>query len=311
MNHSNVLWFPDRHVSRGPDRLGTRESMSRMASAVIFIAAAGCACAGPPIVSQGSGPCPPAPHERPYTISVSNRSGDTVSLALRQAVANALAAAWGAEERQEPQAAGYDEVMSELSARVPRTGVYLLGKARLRAGDSAAALLTYRRGVMPELDVLSTVTPELHRLISSAVGMTIARAISRKRSADTLPLTMPGRLGEAMLELRFGWNPPAGAAVARFALRDREPRLASGASSLQYPEEYRLQNLDGSVLAGFIIDQHGRVDAGSVRIIRSDGDLFSRSVRQFLATVRFEPHLLDCVPRPRVVSQPFNFRLTR
>ena len=48
-----------------------------------------------------------------------------------------------------------------------------------------------------------------------------------------------------------------------------------------------------------------------VRTISSDGDLFTTSVRDFLAKARYEPYMLDCVAFPLVTAQPFNFSLTR
>jgi TonB family protein len=286
-------------------------SWYRDAGGIVAVAlTAGCASAASPIVSQNGGTCPPAPDEKPYSVSVSNRSGDTASLARRQAIANALATAWGSDEDREARPARYYATMRELESNVPRTPAYLMGKARLRAGDSATVLLTYRRGQIPELDFLSSVRPELHRLISHALGKAVADAINDRAMRDTMPLSIPGSLGEAMLQVQFGWTPPTDGAVATFALRERAPRLVPGSSRMRYPDEYRQRAIEGSVLVGFVITQEGRADQRSVRVISSDGELFTRSVREFLTTARFDPLTIDCVAYPTVVSQPFNFALT-
>ncbi len=277
----------------------------------------GCVTAGGssagPIVSQSAGDCPAAEDEKPYTISVSNRGGESAGPAVLQAVANALASEWGEDERERaPKPAAYYPAIRELAMQLPEASRYGLGKSRLRAGDTAVALLTYRRGQLPELDLSPTVRPEFLALITRAMGAAIADAVNGRAIADTFPLEIPGSGRDGVtLEVRFGWTPPPGAAVATFALRESAPTLHTSRDALYYPDEYRLQNIEGSVLAVFIITDTGNVDRSSIRVISSDGPLFTEAVIRFLADVRFQPYKLDCVARPMVATQQFNFSLTR
>lgn len=287
---------------------------SGAAAATVFMMV-GCATAGGGTgleVSQSGGGCPPAEGEIPYTISVSNQSGDTASASVRQAIANALAGAWGHEDDDKPRPPRYYRALRELAQQVPRSKRYGMGKWRARAGDSAVVQLTYRRGSLPELEVPPTIHPELLDRIMRATAAAVASAANGQSVRDTMPLEIPGaRHGQVALEVRVGWTPAPGAAVATFALRESEPTIRKGMFALRYPEEYRVRNIEGSVLVAFILTDSGTVDGRSVRAISSDGDLFTTSVRDFLAKARYEPYMLDCVAFPLVTAQPFNFSLTR
>lgn len=294
-----------------------RHSVSILVVSAQFVVA--CATGGVggttagPVVSQSDGDCPPSADERPYTISVSNRSGDSASVALRQSVANALAAAWGEEERDRaPKPAAYHPTFRELAMQLPRLPRYGLGKSRMRSGDTAVALLTYRRGQPAELDLPATIRPEFHALITRAMNTAVASAVNGHAVRDTFPLEVPGSGSAAVtLEVRFGWTPPQNAAVATFALRESLPTPHTSREVLRYPDEYRLQNIEGSVLMMFIITETGNVDRSSIRVITSDGPLFAEAVKRFLTIVRYRPYRLDCVVQALVVSQQFNFSLTR
>jgi TonB family protein len=232
---------------------------------------------------------------------------------MLQAIANAVASEWGQDPQDRaPRPAGYYPASRELAMQLPRLPRYGLGRSRLRAGDSTVALISYRAGQLPELDLSPDVRPELHNQITRAIGTAIANAANGRAIRDTFPLEMPGADGDgATIEVRFGWTPPQGAAVATFARRESTPRLRTSRDALRYPDEYRLQNIEGSVLAMFIITETGSVDRRSIRVISSDGPLFTESVIRFLMDARFEPYMLDCVAQPTVATQPFHFSLTR
>jgi TonB family protein len=275
--------------------------------------AGGCASTGTAGVSKsGSDSCPPASGEKPYTISVSNHGGAVVSPEIRQSIANALAGAWGYDDERLERSARYVQVARELNARIPKATEYTQDKWRTRAGDSAVALLTYRRGQLPELDLQPQgLRDEFFRWITKATGVAVAQAFNERAVQDTMPLHIDdGGSDVITLELRFGRTPPPDAAVAVFALREREPRHRSGTGP-RYPDAYRQQNIEGAVLTGFIIDSTGEVDQRSVRIVSSDGELFTASVRQALRTMKFEPHMVNCQARAVAAFQPFNFSLYR
>jgi TonB family protein len=76
-----------------------------------------------------------------------------------------------------------------------------------------------------------------------------------------------------------------------------------------YPPELRSLGLDGEVLASFVVDSTGRVDASTFRVVRSSDRLFTEAARAVLSGYRFEPAELHGVKVRQVVSQLFQFTL--
>lgn len=288
-------------------------------AAATALAAAGCTTAGSGatiadrIAASSADRCPPGDDERPYTISVSNRAADTVALAVRQRIANAIASEWSEvdHEHEEPRPAALFRTLREMSAYVPKPARYGLGRWRVQPDDSATAVLSYQRGRPPRIVVAPDARRELRDRIIRVVTSAIATAANDQAIRDTMPLQIPGSGSDPVsLGLRFGWTPPPGAAVATFALRDREP-TPRGRAVLSYPDEYRRANIEGSVLVAFIMTDSGTVDARTVRVISSDGGPFTRNVLEYLRRARYHPFMIDCVALPLVTAQPFNFRLVR
>ena len=56
-----------------------------------------------------------------------------------------------------------------------------------------------------------------------------------------------------------------------------------------YPPMLRSANVEGEVLAQFVVDTLGRVDTTTLHILRSTHDLFSSAVKASLAEMRFTP----------------------
>ena len=258
--------------------------------------------------------CPLSQGGPRFTISVSDYSGASVSAELRTSIADAIADVWGDEE---PTSIHDSErtalVMRELRARIPSQPHHLQGKWRPRPGDSAVTLLTYRRGQVPELDIPQQgLRDEFREWITTAVGRAIALSINRRALGTALPLQFAGVDDrEVTLELRFGWSPRPNAAVITFARQESEARPRPGNRGPQYPDDYRINNVEGEVKVAFIIDTTGAVERGSIRVLSSSGPLFDTSVRRALPAMRFQPMMIDCKPHALVVMQPFNFTLTR
>ncbi|HKW12555.1 MAG TPA: TonB family protein [Gemmatimonadaceae bacterium] len=76
-----------------------------------------------------------------------------------------------------------------------------------------------------------------------------------------------------------GCFPPGGDTVAR-------PRQAL---SPKYPDLLRSANVEGEVVLDIAIDTAGRVDPSRLKVIRSDHQLFLKSVRQAIDTTAWLP----------------------
>ena len=79
----------------------------------------------------------------------------------------------------------------------------------------------------------------------------------------------------------------------------------------RYPDMLRSANVEGEVLVQFVVDTTGRVENGSIKILKSSHDLFTNSVRSALTNMRFYPAEIGGRKVKQLVQQPFNFTLTR
>lgn len=67
------------------------------------------------------------------------------------------------------------------------------------------------------------------------------------------------------------------------------PVLIGEAPQPRYPEVLRAQRMEGEVVVQFLVDETGRVDVSSMKILRSPHELFTAAVRNVLPKFRFEP----------------------
>jgi protein TonB len=92
---------------------------------------------------------------------------------------------------------------------------------------------------------------------------------------------------------------------------DRVAILASGNSVPRYPEALKQYGVEGEVLAQFVVDTTGRVEPGSITILRADHDLFAHAVREALRGMRFVPAEAGARKVRQLVQLPFSFALDR
>ena len=86
---------------------------------------------------------------------------------------------------------------------------------------------------------------------------------------------------------------------------------APGNTGPRYPEMLKSANVEGTVLAQFVVDTLGRVEAGSFKVLKSDHDLFTQSVKSALANMKFLPAEVGGRRVKQLVQQPFQFQLTK
>jgi protein TonB len=78
-----------------------------------------------------------------------------------------------------------------------------------------------------------------------------------------------------------------------------------------YPAQLRAAGVQGEVIVQFVVNESGRVDPRSIRILSSSNDLFASSVRSALGRMRFVPARLGDSAVAQLVQQTFVFRLDR
>jgi periplasmic protein TonB len=139
--------------------------------------------------------------------------------------------------------------------------------------------------VLPEIDLSKNVTDE-----ADFSGKGVAGGISKGVVGGTAPVT-----DQTYFEFQV----------------EKQVAPAPGNSGPRYPDMLRSANVEGEVLAQFVVDTTGRVENGSVKILKSSHDLFTTSVRQALNGMRFYPAEIGGRKVKQLVQQPFNFTLTR
>ena len=92
---------------------------------------------------------------------------------------------------------------------------------------------------------------------------------------------------------------------------EKQVAPAPGNPGPRYPDMLRSANVEGEVLVQFVVDTTGRVENGSIKILKSSHDLFTNSVRSALGSMRFYPAEIGGRKVKQLVQQPFNFTLTR
>jgi protein TonB len=78
-----------------------------------------------------------------------------------------------------------------------------------------------------------------------------------------------------------------------------------------YPEMLRSSGVEGQVIAQFVVNEKGRVDRKTFRVLSSTHDQFSQAVNRALPQMRFKPAKIGGKPVSQLVQQLFVFKLDR
>lgn len=92
---------------------------------------------------------------------------------------------------------------------------------------------------------------------------------------------------------------------------ERQVAVLPGGSPPRYPEALRLAGVEGQVIAVFVVDDQGRVEAGTISFLHSDNAQFEREVRATLREMRFVPAEVGGRKVRQLVQMPFVFKLSR
>ena len=97
-----------------------------------------------------------------------------------------------------------------------------------------------------------------------------------------------------------------------FEFQVQEPvKMLPGTRGPVYPEELRSRNVEGQVLAQFVVAASGAVVPTSFKVLRSSDPIFTEAVARAVRMMRFVPARLGGVAVQQLVQQPFDFRLDR
>jgi TonB family protein len=115
----------------------------------------------------------------------------------------------------------------------------------------------------------------------------------------------PGRPGAVPSPARSTGGTPY------YEFQVEKPVVALNTAAPSYPAALQAQGVTGRVVAQFVVDETGRVDVGTFRVIESSHELFSSAVRAALPRMRFQPAEIAGRRVKQLVQQPFVFQLGR
>ena len=79
----------------------------------------------------------------------------------------------------------------------------------------------------------------------------------------------------------------------------------------RYPDMLRSANVEGEVLAQFVVDTTGRAEMNTFKVLKSSHDLFTNSVKSALANMKFYPAEVGGRKVKQLVQMPFVFSLNK
>ena len=84
-----------------------------------------------------------------------------------------------------------------------------------------------------------------------------------------------------------------------------------GNSAPRYPDMLRSANVEGEVLAQFVVDTTGKADMSTFKVLKTTHDLFTNAVKSSLPNMKFYPAEVGGHKVKQLVQMPFQFSLTK
>jgi protein TonB len=92
---------------------------------------------------------------------------------------------------------------------------------------------------------------------------------------------------------------------------EKPAAMAAGSNQMVYPEMLRSAQVEGTVLASFVVDTAGKADMSTFKVLKSDHELFTNAVKNALPRIRYLPAEVGGRKVKQLVQQPFVFSLAR
>jgi len=92
---------------------------------------------------------------------------------------------------------------------------------------------------------------------------------------------------------------------------ERQAALAAGNIPPVYPSALRSGNIEGNVMASFVVDTLGRADMLTFTVLKSTHELFTDAVRAQLPRMKFIPAEVGGHKVRQLVQMPFMFTLSK
>jgi protein TonB len=133
-----------------------------------------------------------------------------------------------------------------------------------------------------------------------------------KKVTDEADFTGKGVAGGSAKGVVGGVAPPVNTDQPYFEFQvEKQVQQIPGTGNLRYPDILRSANVEGEVLAQFVVDADGRYEQGSFKVLKSSHDLFTQAVKNALPNMRFYPAEVGGRKVKQLVQQPFTFSLSK
>ena len=84
-----------------------------------------------------------------------------------------------------------------------------------------------------------------------------------------------------------------------------------GTGTPRYPDALRSSGVEGEVQAQFVVNEEGKADVGTFKVLKATNDLFASAVRSALPNMRFYAAEVGGKKVKQLVQQSFQFKLDR
>jgi protein TonB len=84
-----------------------------------------------------------------------------------------------------------------------------------------------------------------------------------------------------------------------------------GGDAPDYPSSLRESGVEGQVLAQFVVNENGRYESGTIKILSSSNPAFSAAVKDALPRMRFSAAQIGGKKVQQLVQMPFQFHLQK
>jgi TonB family protein len=92
---------------------------------------------------------------------------------------------------------------------------------------------------------------------------------------------------------------------------EKPAAMRPGMSAMVYPPMLRSAQVEGTVLASFVVDTNGDVDMSTFKVLKSDHELFTHAVKTALPSIKYLPAEVGGRKVKQLLQQPFVFSLAR
>jgi len=91
---------------------------------------------------------------------------------------------------------------------------------------------------------------------------------------------------------------------------EKQVEAISG-TQVEYPESMRTSGIEGEVQAQFVVNENGRVETGTFKVLNDANPAFVSAVRRALSGMRFHAATINGTHVSQIVQQSFMFKLDK